>query len=51
MRRYILALCAAVVLVLGAYVINTGGGNIGGGQIAPSPQPRILPNTSGFSLR
>ena len=45
MRRHLLALFAALILVLGAYAINTSSG-----QTSPPRQPRMLPNTSGFSL-
>jgi hypothetical protein len=45
MRRYLLALFAALTLVLGAYAINPGNE-----QTSRPGQSRVLPNTSGFSL-
>ncbi len=42
MPKYLLALLAALALVVGAYVVNTGSG---------PTQPRVLPNVNGLSLR
>jgi hypothetical protein len=42
MYKYILALIAALVLVVGAYTVNTSD---------DTQQPRVLPETKGLKLR
>jgi hypothetical protein len=44
MRRYILALLAALALVAGAHWINNGGTN-------PQTPPRVLPNPNELRFR
>ncbi len=44
-RKYILALLAASILVIGAYMVNTSG------QHGPAQQSRMLPKIDDFRLR
>jgi hypothetical protein len=44
MRKYLLALLAALALVLGAYRVNTSDIH------TITPQQRVLPDTTGFKL-